>query len=270
MKRTLIIISLFLISVSFTGFSQSSATISKPELVLNENQISIHYDILNCGQSEKFNISLEVVDDKGIPIVAHSLSGDIGNNIRGGSGKMISWDLASDNLYLETMLYFQVNATASSPEISSTADRSTEPKVRKESGSLSRGSVVVQSLLMPGLGLSRVKGKPHWIKGVLGYACIGSSVAFNISSSNKYDEYTQTTDITVRDDLFEVSANHKNISRIQLFSAIGIWTVDFIWTLAGSKDLSRKFADNQMKGISIEPSFDTRENVPLLTLKYNF
>ncbi len=269
MKRAFIFISLFLLAVSFAGFSQSSASISKPELAMDENRISIQYDILNSGQNEKFNISLEVTDADGKRVMARTLSGDLGTNVKGGAGKMINWDLEADNVYVEAMLYFQVNASPVTSRNTSEA-RSTNPGAAIVSGSISRSGVVLQSLLLPGLGLSRTTGKPHWVRGVLGYGCVLSTVGFKISSDIKYDKYTQTTDIDERGDLFEQSANQAKVSKIQLGAAIGIWAIDFIWNIAGTKDLSNKFVGQQSKGFSIQPSYDPLENVPLLAFKYNF
>ncbi len=271
MKKPLfLIIAVFLSLLYGECIAQSTFTISKPQLQLVNGNVSIFYDILNADQSEKFNISLVVTDSDGKLVYAHSLIGDIGESVTGGSGKEINWNLGADNIYLEAMLYFQVNATIIPSEKSSKADKTTETNIIEGSGNLSRSSVILQSLVMPGLGLSKITGKPHWIKGVLGYGCIVSSVAFNINSSIKYNEYQLATDITERDDLYELSTNQKNISKIQLYAAIGIWAVDFIWTIAGSKKLSKNVAYGQTKGLSIQPSFDIEENVPLLAFRYNF
>ncbi len=272
MKSSLIILAgIFLISIFSVCSAQSTATISTPKLQLLDNNVSILYDILNSIQSEKFNISLEVTDSDGKHVAARSISGDIGVNVSGGPGKEINWNLSADNVYLEAMLYFQVTAEVVKPVRSSEINTSTENlEVSGATGNLSRSSVVLQSLLLPGLGLSRIKGKPHWLRGALGYGCIASCVAFTINSERLHSEYEQATDMNERDDLFETFANQRNVANAQLYAAIGIWIVDIVWTMAGSKELSKKVVFNQTNGFSINPSYNTEAQAPLLSLKYNF
>ena len=270
MKNAIIFIfSISFLFLQFDGLSQS-VTISEPVLKLTDNNVSIHYDILHSHPSEKFNISLEVTDEEGKRFTARSLSGDIGEGVSGGSGKEINWNLATDEVYLEAMLYFQVKATIISPENPSAMAKAPETGLKEGTASLSRSSVIIQSLLLPGLGLSRLDSKPHWIRGALGYGLLGSSVAFTINSGIKYKEYQAATNLTDRNNLFEVSEKQRNIANYQLYGALGVWVADFVWTLAGSQKLSKGLAHAQPTGIQIQPSLDTKMNVPMLALRYTF
>ncbi len=53
----------------------------------------------------------------------------------------------------------------------------------------SRVGIAIQSLVIPGLGLSRTTGNPHWLKGVVGYSCIGGSILFNKMAISTYDDF---------------------------------------------------------------------------------
>jgi len=75
----------------------------------------------------------------------------------GGNNKKITWDFAADNIYPETGIYVQVNA-----EILTSAETA---KIIRPVKSISRGGIILQSLVFPGWGLSRInRGKPHWLK----------------------------------------------------------------------------------------------------------
>lgn len=288
MKKVFIIIFSLIISFSYSNCrAQEIVKVSKPILNLNNNNVTILFDILNGNQADRFNISLEVTDSTGKQINAQTLTGDIGDNVSGGSGKEIAWNLTVDNVVVKAMLYFQVSAKLVVPEKSiveivpadnkaafgseesSVITNSTEANEKTEK--LSRSGVVSQSLLLPGLGLTRINnGDPHWLKGVAGYSCITASLIYNSASNKSYTDYQQSTDLQDRDDLFNTSTKQKNISNTFLYSAIGVWVIDFIWTLADSKELSKDLKYSQTKGLSFNSSFNGEAQLALLSLRYNF
>ena len=199
--------------------AQSTVEVSRPDLSLKENGISISYKLINSSESEEFTIRIEVSDSNGRIINAKSLSGDIGENIPGGLNKEIFWDIEADSIFLDEEIFVQVYAQPEAPPVvedspvaeedSPVAEEDSpvveENQITEESSNKSaeeigespppstgkgfnRAGIIAQSALFPGLGLSRVNpGKPHWIKGVVGYGCIAGTLYLNRMAVTSYN-----------------------------------------------------------------------------------
>jgi len=81
--------------------AQTTIKISDPRLKFNENTLFIYYDILDGDSSEKYVISVDIVDEDGTKINAKTFEGDIGEIESGGYNKRIIWDLEADNIFIE-------------------------------------------------------------------------------------------------------------------------------------------------------------------------
>jgi len=264
MKKTFIllfILALFLNSPS--SHAQTEAQITKPRLELEDDHINILYDILNSRQSDIFRISVEITDSTGNNIDARSLSGDIGDNVKGGKNKKITWNYVADSIYPETGIYVQVNAEIlTAPENIEII----EPDKR-----ISRGGAILRSTVFPGWGLSRInKGNPHWLKGVAGYGCIAASVIYNRKAVSSYKDYDKSEDISQRDKLYKNSVKQDNLSEIFAYTAAGIWMIDFIWTIAGSSKLKDENNYIQAKRLSVHPVYEPHMRAQMVSVTYTF
>ncbi|MEX2427070.1 MAG: hypothetical protein WD577_02365 [Bacteroidales bacterium] len=242
--------------------AQSAAGISKPILELTDSAVIISYDILESIQEDKFTVSVVITDSVGEDINANSFSGDIGSDIDGGAGKEIIWAFLADHSDLNEMLYFQVVADKVLPELTVNF-----PAGTAKEKSLNRGGLIIQSILIPGMGLTRLKQKPHWIKGVLGYGAVASSVVFYSKSNDNYSNYLSAEALTARDSYYNTSIKQESLSDALLYSAIGVWTVDFLWTLIGTRDIDK---ENKMDRISLQPLYLRDMNASALALTYRF
>jgi len=97
--------------------AQTGVEVSRPELSLKENGISIAYKLLNSSESEKFTIRIEITDSNSRIINAKSLSGDIGQHIPGGLNKEIFWDIEADSIFLDEEIFVQVYAQPEAPPV---------------------------------------------------------------------------------------------------------------------------------------------------------
>lgn len=288
MKFLFIFIFCILIQIESIEMNAQVAKVSKPQIELNDNVFSIKYDILNSNVNDRFTINLDIEDSFGNLIIAKAVSGDIGNNIGGGIEKEIIWDLKLDSIYMEAMIYFQISAEAvvvektvvEITELMPQADSGKDPKIDNRTNAIeytnripeiSRSKALKQSLLFPGLGMTKVKpGKPHWLKGVLGYGCIATSAIFSVSSNSSYNEYLEATAFSVRNDLYDMMSNQQKASNVLLYSAISIWIVDFIWTALDTKELKHYSSKNVTKDFSLYASFENEFSAPMLALKFAF
>lgn len=269
--------------------------VSDPKLALKDNIVHITYDILNSSRSDKFLISIIISDPDGNTVQANALSGDIGDGVSGGSGKLIKWDLAADGIVMNSTIYVKINArlipppdsdfpvmnepavapdrkenTASSDagkeEIITNAETASKAGLK----SISRGSVMLQSVALPGLGLSRITGKPHWIKGVAGYGCIAGSVLLNRKAIKSYEGIYDLTEYDDKDELLQKSLTQDNISETLAYVAIGIWVADLIWSWIGTGDLKEKPFLGDLKGLTLETNMDPLMRTPMIGVGYRF
>jgi hypothetical protein len=130
---------------------------------------------------------------------------------------------------------------------------------------------MLQSLVFPGLGLSRINpGQPHWIKGIAAYACVGGSIYLNRKAISNYEAYLDPENAENLDDFYNTSVKQDNASEILGFAAIGIWAADLIWTMVGTKSLDTLSHSMKQKGIYLDTGFDAVSNAPLLAFRYVF
>jgi hypothetical protein len=264
MRNTLHIV--LVISVVLTGpmlYAQTPVTVSDPKIEIRDNIIHIHYDILHSTPEDQFVISIEITDADGNKIKARALEGDVGKDIPGGNDKHIAWDLEADKIYLNTSIYFEINATYI-PQPEPAVVPQEEPK------SFSRTNLIIQSLAVPGLGLSRITDKPHWIKGVAGYGCIAGSVIFNLQARNTYRSIEDYPDFEDKKTQFDLSVKQDNLSDVLGFAAIGIWVADFIWTMTGTSDMKGNPLSRNERRISVGGSLDPMTYTPTVNIRYNF
>ncbi len=253
---------IFLIQSGPDGLAQSVFDVSKPRFELKDNSVRISYDILNSSPLEYFIVRVEITDADGKRIRAKALVGDIGEHVSGGKDKMINWDLGADNVIMNAEITVNIYAELVLPAISSPADTKAQ--------GYSRTGLILQSLALPGLGLSRATGNPHWIRGVAGYGCIAGSVVLNkmaVSTFESFLEAETTEDAEVK---LTKSVRQDNISEVLAYMAIGIWVSDIIWTVVGTRDISKNPLYSETKGISVTTGIDPLTYSPMVGVRYRF
>lgn len=264
----------FFISFFFWGsacFGQKELKILAPSLELRDNIVYITYDILNSHPSENFVVNVEIKDNDGKLINAKALAGDVGRNVSGGSNKRIIWDLGADKIVLNENIYVNVFAdkmvdSASEPQ----AKAEDEINIQNSDRELNKTSLILQSVAFPGLGLTKITGKPHWLKGIAAYGCLGGAIALNRVAISTYQDFLDAETPEDATDLYEKSSRQDMLSETLVYVAAGIWITEIIWTIVGSSDLNRNHSLADTRGISINSGFDAKTNVPLVGITYRF
>ncbi|UCG27928.1 MAG: hypothetical protein JSV24_00810, partial [Bacteroidales bacterium] len=108
-----------------------------------------------------------------------------------------------------------------------------------KSKDFSRAGIVIQSLAVPGLGLSRATGDPHWLRGVAGYGCIAGSIVLNHQAVNTFNTIGGLDNVDEIKKAFDKSVQQDKISEVLACAALGIWVTDIIWTIAGTSGLKK-------------------------------
>ena len=223
----------------------------------------------------------------------------MGKHIQGGLIKVIFWDIEADSIFLNEEIFVQVYADPEAPpvveetvqvleetvqDVADTAqDVERDPPLTEETNvmekptsgsagkSFNRTGIILQSVLLPGLGLSRVNaGQPHWIRGVAGYGCIAGTLIFNKKAVTSEESYLESDDSNERDIFFADAVRQDNISEVLAYTAIGIWVADLVWTILGTTDLNMDQSSANYKGFSIGTTVEPVSSVPLLALRYKF
>jgi hypothetical protein len=263
-------------------YSQTSVKVSDPRLEIRDNKLHIYYDILNGDPDEKYIISIDIKDQDGNTMKANTLEGDIGEVVEGGNNKQITWNLAADNIFINSYVYIKINARVISPPAPVMIEPVEEQKQeviqeeqkdqtvsKEELKSYNRAGIILQSLAVPGLGLSRISGKPHWLRGVAGYGCIAGSIILNrqaINTFNTIEDYENPNDAS---SAFDKSVAQDNISEVLAYAAIAVWVTDIIWTIAGTSDLNKPLYSHTA-GFSLKSNIDPLSNLPMFGFTYRF
>ncbi len=198
----------FILSV-LSSFGQNSIEIKAPTLTYENEKLYVSFDLSNKAYS--YEINIEIINSSGVRINANAFSGDIGPNIQSGNNKSVIWNLKQDGIFLDETISVKVIAKLS-------------PRV------LNRGKLIVQSTIWPGWGQSKVKnGKPYWIIGVAGTACIAGSYIYNQKSNDSYDKYILEIDANRSKEYYDQAVQQDNTSKVLAYSAAGIWAANIIW-----------------------------------------
>lgn len=266
------------------GSAQEPVRVSDPRILFRDNILQISYDIVNSTPEDYFVVSLQVTDAGGRRIYASALSGDIGNAVRGGAERHIHWDLAADHIYRNEKISVELFVVSTLPPDKngnhSNGYASLIPGQEILAGSqgspgassknYSTAGLVIQSLALPGLGLSRLTGKPHWLRGLAGYGCLAGALVMNRQSYHSYQEIEEYVEFEGKYDQLQKSIQQDNISEVLAYAAVGIWVTDIIWTLAGISSHHRKALQGEFGRITVRPGMDPLTHAPVVGFRYNF
>jgi hypothetical protein len=243
--------------------AQETLSVSKPLLEIRGENLNISYDILNSKPGERYNISLEITDSKGSIINAQTISGDIGQDVEGGKNKKIIWNFTSDNVKDEVNINIKIVITKYQvPPLSEEIAKSGEPYTRSR--------LVLQSVALPGLGMSKLKNKPCWITGVAGYGLIAGSIIYKGASKSNYKNFENSGNNQQELSYYKKYENQNTMSLICAIGAATIWVTDFVIVLGSSSKLKGNSKSYQSNKLSLIPDYSITCSAPLLSLKYTF
>jgi len=229
------------------ALAQDTDSLSCPDLKLENNTLTIRYRFPEKING-RYRVWIELKDSNGNPFEAHSVSGDFGRNIKAGSDKTISWDYLNDSYIADGPLSLRVLA-------------------EKTSKDFSTANLMISSSLWPGLGQSKISGKPFWLIGLAGYSCLGGSLLFNRKAVSSYALYIHSDIREESRKFFSDSEKFDKTSKILAYSAVGIWGLNIVWMILNNDDRIQN-RDNKLKfGIQSLP--DTQGNNFALLMSIN-
>jgi hypothetical protein len=185
----------------------------------------------------------------------------VGNNVVGGKGKKIYWNMVKDKAVIEDEIYVQVLATAL-PD--ATAAPGQEPAAQQQSVKqekvFSKGGAIALSAIVPGLGISKLRdGGAYWLICLPVYGLAAGGIVLNVMSNSTYDKYKNSTDGSERSSLYDKAVSQNKTGNTLLWVAGGLWLADLIITAV--VPAKPKF------GYSLGPGWDPNINQPMLTFR---
>jgi len=250
--------SVFILLIGFSfmqsGFAQKNAGLNVTDIKYTANKIIISYDIVNYEKNDRFAIWVDVYyENDSLCKEALTFEGDIGTKIKGGSDKIITWDLKADNVFVDETLKIEVIG-------------------KYMESDLGIGEAMLYSAAYPGLGSYKLTRKKSYLAvGAVGYTCLGMSILLNSSYRKNFDKYLESTDINESDDLYRKTKNQRLGSKIFGYTALGIWVVDLIFTTKQAKEKrAEKGVALKQKKLNYFISYDPYIEGPSLNFKLNF
>jgi hypothetical protein len=160
--------------------------------------------------------------------------------------------------------------SAQSGTVEEEASPAKEPPPESGLREFNRTGIIIQSLALPGLGLSRVTGKPHWIRGVAGYGCVAGAIVLNRMAINDFNTIKDLENVRDVNDAFDRSVRRDQISEVMAYTAVGIWAADLVWTILGTADLKQNPFSSETAGFAVKGNLDPLSCVPMISIRYQF
>ena len=246
-KKVFLLIMIYLIS--FPEIFSKSFQITTPELEFDGYQLTISYDLVASDRSSLFYVDVEIRDLAGKLVKPVTLKGDVGDNISPGTNKKIFWVPEKDSIYLDE-------------------DVTVELLTEKHDKEFDRGSALLMSTVVPGLGQTKIKkGKPWWLASIPVYGALAGGYVLHQSYLSNYDAYIdeKTNDVR-RNDLFDKAQMQMNLSGALFISAAALWIGNIVWVAAEpNKDKPMQLAKFSVN--SVPYNYDL---VALLSFRINF
>jgi hypothetical protein len=244
--KKLFLILLFLSSIVIS-FSQGFL-ITPLKLEFDGKQLQITYDFVNKSDADEFYVWVEMEKKNGEPLRIKALSGDVGKT-KSGKNKKITWVPDKDSVYLDEEV-------------------SVEVKAEKYVKSFNKGSMLLMSAVMPGLGQTKIsKGKPYWLAGVASYGALAGGFISYQGYVKSFDSYNaEATDAKKRQDFLTKAQSQLNMSSVLFISGAAIWVANLFWVAA----IPNKYQPLKHVNLSLDQSRGPLKGTTLLSLKVNF
>jgi Family of unknown function (DUF5683) len=208
----------------------------KAELDALNGNIIISYNFnLNSENKNKYKIEAFYSIDSGKTYSEplEFVSGEVGNDIKPGNNKKISW-----NYFVEfpdfdgQHIMFKIRARI---------DREYEENQILE---LQGAEQVWRSAILPGWGDNQVRlKKNYWWVGGLAYGLAGSGLYMRLKANNTFDKYKKSFSVEEADDLFAQSNQQKKTGNYLLLAGGAIWLTDMVLVLIKGSNNRKKQAE---------------------------
>lgn len=184
------------------GQLSSEVKLKNVDLNYTDEKILISYS-LSGYPSDNYFVWVEIFNSRDQKLAASSISGDI-NSVKGAGNKTICWDIKNDGITINENIYAKVYA--------------------RYIPYLKTSAAISKSTVFPGWGdYQYTKGKPHWVKGIIGYSLISGSALMNYQASKHLDQYRRSGLPSSQDPSYSDAKQFRTYSFVMAASAFAIW-----------------------------------------------
>jgi hypothetical protein len=244
---------------------------------MSNHQLIIEYDIQNSLISDIFRIWVMVTDSTGRSLNATSFTGDIGNNVSGGSDKTIVWNMEKDGYYKNIDVFVEIKAEKVEPIADIPAkEKKEDVNITKERESIKEFKtigLVSRSVLVPGWGQSVISNKkPYYLVALIGYGCIGTSIYLNSKANDNYDQYKEIYAYELDDaiGLYDKAVSQYKTSNILGYCAAAIWIADITWAAISATRYRSHIKPVSLNNCRVYLTCDELSFKPVVQIKINF
>lgn len=228
-------------------FSQDFV-LTMPRLDYDGSKLTISYDLISKNQSDIFFIWVEMTNQSGTLIRFASFKGEVGDSIKPGNNKTITWVPDDDAIYIDEDVTIELRG---------------EEYVR----AFNKGSALLSSAVVPGLGLAKIrKSKAWWLMSIPAYGSLAGGILMNKKYHDTYELYQTETDAVERQDLYDKSRQQLGISGICLVSSAVLWAGNMVWIAATPNN----YRPLQHVKVSVSSVPAISQGITLLSLKVDF
>lgn len=230
--------------------AQSPAEIRNVDFQFRNDSLIVTYDIAKSSRGDIFKVEMVINTTSGKTIRPKAIIGDIGDNISGGKGKEIIWDIRKDGVVINENIEVSVTAVV------------IEAPVKL----FHRSAAIALSVVVPGLGITKLNhGGPYWIMAIGFYGAAAGSYLYYSFAQTNYNKYLDIHDESERNSMYEKVKNQNTISDVLIYTAGAIWVANIIWTCVTPNKTKPK-----SDGLSLGAIYDPVMKQPLICLKYGF
>lgn len=248
MKKLRLLLNLIFLIIWSKSFSQNFI-ITAPSAEYDGYKVVITYNLINENPNDLFFTRVEITKKNGTPVLAKSLKGDVGDKIKPGNNKTVIWIPTDDAIFLDDTVFVEILG-------------------EKYERSFNKGSMLLISTALPGLGQTKIsKGKPWWLTGVVAYGTLAGGFVFYNNYLKTYDSYKkELNDIARRSELIDKATKEKNISTALFITAASVWAGNIIW-VAVTPNRTKPL---KLKRLSLYAVPGNQNMITMLSLKITF
>lgn len=231
----------FVVFFVFAPWIVFGQNVENVEFSINDNVITVKYDLKNCKSNYVYDLKIKFKTDKGDYIFPKNPYGDL-KEVTEGHGKTITWNVLSDNQEVKG------NVSAIVEVEDSHYRKPKRNDYYSNSGGASRNdgshgkivggpSNVFLSMLLPGWGTYHVEkhsGEPRkytYLIPMVYYLGAVGAVSYYSLYQKSYSEYHLATNQFVIDEKYKTATDQYQNLQICLGFAATAWTIDVIHVL---------------------------------------
>lgn len=293
MKRLKYILPILLLSCLANTHAKAQESSTKANIentqidLIHDTVIRVTFDILYAKPEEIFYVTIELYRADGVKLPAKALTGDVNKAIRAGFNKEIYWNVKLDMKALNDEIYAVVTAKpghaplrdepVTPPDIDIDKDTTTTQKDPdgKDGPSIRFNKKIYYALgysaICPGWGNYYMTDNYYYFGiGAAAWGSLAYSYLSRESSKSNYQGYLDSEETSERNSLYKSAESNKLMHNIFLYTAIGIWGLDAIFTAYQWFDAYNEWKAVRYTSFNLNLIPDPYTNGARLSITYRF